>query len=174
MGMEPVSSNIKSKTCANPISSDCVTSNVPSIPCIGVCAGASMTDVEFAIGNSLCNLITQLQTLENVPAPVTPVIDFSKLNFGCLYSPTITVWTCPVGQTFIPDSTAFAYNGTAGFCQICPTPPSPLNCQLTHSTPTAITTANPTPPPTTLLGVLQLIINAIPCCNPCSGVKVGP
>jgi hypothetical protein len=107
----------------------------------------------------LCNLITDLNTLENTPAPT---VDFTQLNLGCLWTPTVTVWICPVGQTFVPDTSAS--NG-AGYCQIC----NP-SCTLTTATPIATTVPNPVAKPNTLLGVLQLIINKTPCCDPC-GVK---
>lgn len=73
---------------------------------------------------------------------------------------------CPVGQTFRPDSGAYVINGTPGYCQLCPTPST---CTITGVTPVLQTTANPAARPTTLLGWLQLIINKIPCCDPCAG-----
>lgn len=51
--MIPVDSNIQSKTCDNPISSNCVNWAGPSIN--GVCAGASITDIITSVAeNSQC------------------------------------------------------------------------------------------------------------------------
>jgi len=163
--MEPVNSNTKSKTCADVITSDCCQYVGPSLPCITVCKGASITDVIYNEGVLVCSLIDQLNSL--TPPDTTPVIDFSVLDGGCVYSPTLTEWVCTApGQTFLADSSAYAINGTPGFCQICPTPST---CVLTTNTPVLQTTANPIAKPTTLLGWLQLIINKIPCCDPCAG-----
>ncbi len=166
--MDPVSSNTQSSNCSDPISSNCVISQMNSLPCINLCTPATQTQVDNAIGGVVCNLITQLNS---IPAPVTiPIIDFSQLNLGCLWLPTTTTWTCPAGETFLPDSSALSVNGTPGFCQSCP---SVGPCFLTFNTPTMVTVPNPTPKPTTLLGIMQLIINAIPCCDPCSKLNPG-
>jgi len=167
--MDPVSSNTISNNCGGYTAGSCITYDKGAIPCLSICAGVSVSEVEFQIGMTVCNLIAQLNTL--IP-PVIPIIDFTKLSFGCLYTPTITVWTCPTGQTFLPDPTAFAYNGTPGFCQINTTPPA-----LSTATPVPSTIPNPTPAPTTLLGVLQLLINAMQplcTCDPCNPNKTGP
>jgi len=161
--MEPVNSNVKSKTCAEQISSNCIAYSGPSLPCITVCKGASITEVIYNEGVLVCNLIDQLNS---ITPPDVPIIDFSVLDGGCVYSPTIVEWVCPVGQSFLADSSAFAVNGTPGYCQICPTPST---CSITTNVPVLQTTDNPVAKPTTLLGWLQLIINKIPCCDPCAG-----
>lgn len=147
--------------CGKKFDASCIPWNGPVIPCLNICKTDSLQDVMVKEGNLLCQIVTDLNTLENPPTP--PVIDFSKLDLKCLYQSTITTWTCPcVGQTFYPDSSA--PNGV-GYCQICPTPST---CALTTCTPVATVTPNPVPAPNTLLGILQLILNKVPCCDPCT------
>lgn len=47
--MDPVSSNVMSKSCDNPISSNCVTYTGPSLPGITICKGASVTEVLYQV-----------------------------------------------------------------------------------------------------------------------------
>lgn len=165
--MDPVSSNLMSNTCDDVISSNCVISQVNNLPCLNLCSPATVTQVENAIGGLLCNLVGELNSLETtVPAPV---IDFSKLNYGCLYSPTITTYSCPPGQSFVPFTSA---PNSTGYCQLCISK-EPVTCGATTAVPVATVTPNPVPPPNTLLGVIQLLINAIPCCNPCDPNHTG-
>lgn len=185
--MEPVVSNSFSNTCPDPISSNCVTSQVSlaMMPCLNLCGTVSVTQVEQAMGNLINTLVQQLSlTQEQVDAlpstaPVVsnPPIDFSALDLGCLVKPVLTC-TCPSGYTYIPDPTG-ATNGSCSngcgagtfpainpqtgeaVCQPCPIntpcpgdhPPIPVCSSITPVT------------PTTLLGVLQLIINKT--CNCC-------
>jgi len=167
--MNPVGGNSLDKSCPDVISSNCVTYNGPDIPCLGLCKGGSITPVMYDTAIKLCGLISQLDLFQS-QLTTPPILDFSKLNFGCLWTPTITTWSCPaIGQTFLPDASAFAINGTPGFCQLCPTP---TTCVLTTVVPTPTTIANPTPAPVTLFDTLQLIINLVQplcTCNPCAG-----
>lgn len=150
--MIPVNSNIKSKNCPDPISSSCVVYDGGALDCINICKGSPLTPVIEQIGKIVCDSLKG--------------VDVSSLDLGCLYSATVTTWSCPgVGLTFLPDTTA--PNG-AGYCQGCCPP------YISTTIPISITVTNPVPPPTTVLGVLQLMINAIPCCDPCAkGVNVG-
>lgn len=161
--MEPVRSNSQSKTCPEQISSNCVKSAVPAAPCLSICAGASQTDVDYAQNNAICGIISALSSLEPLPAPI---IDLSAVNLGCIYQSTLIEWTCPVGQQFRPDSTAFPANGTPGFCETVSIPHT-----ITLNTPVLTTTPNPIPPPTTLPGILNLLISYM-CtklaCDPCN------
>lgn len=148
--MTPVSSNTQNKSCPDPISSSCVTYDGGALDCIDVCKGSSLTPVIEQIGKIACDSLKG--------------VDISSLNLGCLYSPTITTWSCPgFGLTFLADTSA--PNGV-GYCQGCCPP------YISSVAPISTTTTNPIPPPTTLLEVLQLMINAIPCCDPCSKNRV--
>lgn len=134
--------------CGETIGSNCVNWQGGTVP--GVCSPANITDVlNSAI--ACCNANSE-------------ALDMSSIDLGCLYSPTITVWSCPVGQTFVTDPSALAFNGTPGFCQTNTTPPT-----ITLAVPTASTIPNTVPKPTTLAGIIQLIINKVPCCDPCAG-----
>jgi len=164
--MIPVNSNIQSKSCDKPISSDCIQSQVPAVPCLSICAGASQTDVDYAQSNAICGIIKDLSS--PTPTP-TPILDFSAVDLGCLYQATLVEWVCPIGQEFIADSGAFVVNGTPGYCQTVATPH-----MLTTNVPVMTTTPNPTPKPTTLAGILNLIISKTPCCDPCKGVNIPP
>jgi len=175
--MEPVISNNISNSCPDPISSNCVTSQVPLqiMPCINLCGPVSQTQFDTAMGLLVCNLLQQLQLTQAeylaLPAAAPP-LNFSGLNLGCLYSPTITKCSCPTGYTYIPDPTgltigtcsngcpAGSYPGFNGACVEC-SPNTPCPPPL----PTCTTTTNPIPAPTTLVGILQLIVNKL--CNCC-------
>jgi hypothetical protein len=142
--------------CTDTMNASCIPWAGPAIQCLNICKGDSLEDVVVKEGNLLCQMVTDLNTLDNPPTP--PVIDFSSLNLGCLWTPTVTVWSCPSPLTFLPDTSA--PNG-AGFCQGC-CPPF-----LSIVAPTMSIVPNPVPRPTTLLGILQLILNKVPCCDPC-------
>lgn len=148
MGMTPVNSNVADRSCDEPVSSNCVQSQVPAAPCLQLCANPTQTQVDFAQNQAICSLLS--------------LTDLSGIDLGCLYESTLITWTCPVGQTFLPDATA--PNGV-GYCQACPTP---TTCYITTNTPVQTSTPNPVPPPTTLKGILELMISKIPCCDPCS------
>jgi len=153
--MTPADSNIDQNMCSNPIGSNCVTVNA-QIPGLNSCGNSSLTQVLMQEGTLVNNLIQQLQDL----TPVTPpVLDFSTLDLGCLFTATTTTWSCPCpGLVFLADVSA--PNG-AGYC-INPTTQQVVpNC-----VPVSTTVINTRP--TTLAGILQLIINKIPCCDPCN------
>ena len=144
----------------------------PAISCLNICKGDSMQDVMVKEGNLLCQIVTELNTLDNPPTP--PVIDFTKLNFGCLYSATVTTYNCPCISSGKPaayysGAPITMYTPSTGFCYDVDDGPyaGPITC-----TPVATVTANPVPAPNTLLGVLQLILSKVPCCNPCSAIKL--
>lgn len=153
--------------CGQILDASCIPWTGPAVPCLNICAGDSLKDVVTKSGNLLCQLVTDLNTLENPPTP--PVTDFSSLDLKCLWQPTITTYVCPcpglMGQPqqyFYPDGSA--PNGV-GYCGSDPAGPSPV---LTTCVPVPSTVPNPTPRPTTLLGILQLILNNVPCCDPCT------
>ena len=172
--MEPVTSSSVSNTCPDPISSNCVTvsQSVPGVN--GVCFPTNLTTVIQALGTT-----------------VVGNQSITGLQLGCLYSATIG--TCPAGWTFVPAS-----GSVAAHCSICSsdgccppnssdpqpdgnggvicTPCFPTPCPA----PPVVYIPNPVPPPTTLIGILQLFANFLQpyCnCNPCStnqNVKPGP
>lgn len=145
-----LSNNLDNNRCPNPTGSDCITVST-NIPGLNLCQGASLTQALLAEANLVNSTVSAL--------------NLTGLNLGCLYQTTIQIWTCPTGQTFGIDPSAFARNGTPGYCSI--------NNAITTSVPVLITTPNPVPPPTTLAGILQLMINKIPCCDPCSSPNLG-
>jgi hypothetical protein len=152
-----------SNSCGETISSNCVSWNGPSLPgCIDVCQGASVTDIVYKEAKLLCDLITQFNSF--TPPVTTPIVDFTSLDLGCLWAPTTTVWTCPSPYTFQADSSA--PNGV-GYCALC-TPPTPCYIPFPIVNPISTVVPNPVPKPSTLLSVLQLLINRIPCCDPCA------
>lgn len=150
--MTPELSNNLDNRCSNPIGSDCVTVSA-NIPGLNLCQGASLTQALLAEANLVNSTVSAL--------------NLTGLNLGCLYQTTIQTWVCPTGQSFKPDGSA---PNRAGYCQICPTP---TTCAITLAVPILTTTPNPVPPPTTLAGILQLMINKIPCCDPCSSPNLG-
>jgi len=143
--MQPIKSNTKTNTCGEPIGSNCVTWQGGTNDCFNLCKTSNITEVVEQLMDVACN--TQ------------DTIDVSTLDLGCLYPATITVGTCPSGLLFIPDTSA--PNGV-GYCQDC--------CPefISIIAPTVTTIPNPAPRPTTLLQILQLMIDKIPCCDPCS------
>ena len=161
--MEPVVSNNVSNTCDNPISSNCVTVSNPVPGTQGLCYPANLTQVITNLGNLISGGSGGLGN-----------VTITGLDLGCLYSPTIG--TCPAGWTFVPATSTVAAHCSNG----CPpnsmapipgpdgtvvcTPCFPTPCPA----PNVVYIPNPIPPPTTLSGILQLMINAIPCCNPCT------
>ena len=154
MGMIPVNSNVQSKTCPEQISSNCIVSAVPAAACLNICAGASITDVEYAQNNALCGLLNEL--------------DLTGIDLGCLYQANNLQYTCPVGQEFVLDP-AVNIGGTGGYCQTVAVPHA-----ATTAVPVLTSVPNPTPAPTTLKGILELMISKIPCCDPCAkGVNTG-
>lgn len=189
--MDPVSANWKSNRCGEVMSSSCVSATDISVPsCIqGLCGDFTLTDYENAQGALLCNLITQLNQLTTIEQTlinsIPPVVDFSQLNLGCLYQPVLNTWTCPcTNNVFVPDKTT-SVGGAPGYCGILG--PSGTGTYVpgvgwvaaaTSCVPILSSIPNTTPPPNTLLGVLQLIINSIQplcTCDPCSGPnKTGP
>lgn len=166
--MDPVVSNSASNSCPDPINSNCILVSTPVPGTQGVCYPATLTQVITNLGNIITGGSgTGTDGLGGVTIP--------GLDLGCLYSSTIG--TCPAGWTFVPASGSVAAHCSNGcppnsvptgiapdgsiLCSFCPSfapcpPPAPTYI------------ANPIPPPTTLAGILQLMINAIPCCNPCS------
>lgn len=172
--MEPVSTNVNSKNCSNPIGSDCVIVSA-DMSSIGLCGkNNSLTSVLIAETNELNNLVQQLGSLSNIP---TPVVDFSGLDLGCLYSASLSTYTCPAGWTLVTDSfgnktcSSGCPNGSVPIsdgagghtCVAC----GPAGCGPIPI-PTITTIPNPTSRPNTLIGILQLMINKIPCCDPCN------
>jgi hypothetical protein len=163
--MEPVTSNSASNTCPDPISSNCVQVNSPVPGTQGLCYPATLTQVITNLGN----VFTGGGGTGGLGG-----VTITGLDLGCLYSDTIG--TCPAGWTFVPATATVAAHCSNG----CPpnsnspvigpsgtvicTPCFPTPCPA----PNVVWVPNPTPPPTTLAGILQLMINAIPCCNPCS------
>lgn len=148
--LDPVTSNTASKDCPQPIGSDCVILS-GAIPGTSLCKGASLTQG-----------LAQVATLAvNAEAAV----DVSGINLGCLYEATIQKWTCPLGQTYQP----FGGNPTTGIIGACYTGNgTTIPYSQTLVIPVLTTTPNPVPPPTTLVGILQLMISKIPCCDPCN------
>ena len=55
---DPVNSSSKKNTCADIISSNCMTWGGPAIPCIDICKGASVTDVIYALSQLVCGKST--------------------------------------------------------------------------------------------------------------------
>ena len=167
MGPTPTDTNTRKGNCAEVVTSNCVIWDYDDVPCLGICRGMKLTDVMYKEAILTCQLLQQITSAVSsasatATAATTP-INFSSLSFGCAYSPVVSKWGCPCfNQTFIPDTSA--PNG-AGYCQFCPTPST---CVITTCVPVFSTVANPTPPPTILIDVLQLVINAIPCCDPCN------
>lgn len=144
-----------SNTCIDTQGSNCVAYQGPAMPCLQVCAGASMSEVTYQIGNAACTALN--------------AVDLTGINLGCLYEANLISWSCPVGQSFRADSGAYVINGTAGYCEACPTPST---CYITGNVPVQTSTPNPVPAPTTLKGILELMISKIPCCDPCKGVNI--
>ena len=156
--MEPVVTNSASNTCGEPISSNCVLVTQPIPGATGICFPATLTQVITALGNT----VTGNETI-------------TGLDYGCLYS--TTVGTCPAGWTFVdatdsipahcsngcpPGATPAGTNPDGSLvCAFCP-PFAPC------PPPIPVYIPNPTPPPTTLTAILQLMINHIPCCDPCN------
>lgn len=179
--MEPVNSNSLSKSCPEPIGSDCVIVSADMSP-LGLCGGTnSLTSVLIAETNELNSLIQQLQltddqlsTLQASNNTVQPPLDFSSLDLGCLYSSTITSYSCPCGaplsQAYVP-----GVSGNPGYCGILgPTGTGVFVAGVgwivaaSSCVPVLTTIPNPIAKPNTLVGILQLMINRIPCCDPCS------
>lgn len=155
--MEPVNSNIRSKSCPDPIGANCITVQ-------GACGPTSLTDILTTLTRSS--------------------VDVSTLDLSCIYSPIITSYTCPSGWNFIADISVA--NGI-GYCSNgCPPgqrpstripsgggPPEPicLNCfpaSCPAPAPVIVTSANPIPRPTTATAIMQLIIDRICKCDPCT------
>lgn len=161
--MEPVVTNSASNTCDYPISSNCVTVSEPVPGVQGVCFPANLTQILSSLGSAISG---ESAGLGSVIIP--------GINLGCLYN--TTVGTCPAGWTFVPATATVAAHCSNG----CPPGSIPTGtnpdgsilctyCPLGSPCPppVPIYIPNPTPAPTTLAGILQLMINAIPCCNPC-------
>lgn len=173
MGPIPIAQEPRKKSCPETISSGCVIWDGPNIPCLGLCEGMKMTDAMYKEMQLTCSLLTQLTgdlTTLTTPAP----IDFSVLNFGCAWSPVISTWTCPLGQVFIP-RTGTPPGAPPGYCGVL----GPVGTGVyfpgigwvagaTTAVPIFGTAPNPVPKPSTLIDVLQIIIDAVPCCSPCS------
>lgn len=164
--MEPVRSNTLSKTCDNPTTSNCVTSLISDAPCLQLCSPASQTEVDNAQNKALCTLIT--------------ATDLNAIDLGCLYTSTITTYSCAPGQVFVPDPST-PVGGAPGYCGIL----GPVGIGTfvpgvgwvvagTSTVPVLVSIPNPTPKPTTLLGILQLIIDNTPCCDPCNPTSLNP
>lgn len=176
MGAIPIAQEPTKQTCPEVLASGCVIWDGDDIPCLGLCKGAKITDAMYKEMVLLCQLLSQingdLTALTTASTP--PPIDFSVLNLGCTWSPTISQWTCPLGQVFAPTGT-----GTPpGYCGILGPAGSGIFypgvgwvIAATSAVPVYSTVPNPTPRPTTLIGILQLIIDDIPCCNPCAANK---
>lgn len=165
MSLDPVSTNITSKSCPQPIGSDCVTLST-QLPGLNLCAGASITDVLTQLATLISSLGGQTITYQQLLALLTGALDLSSINLGCLYQPAIQTWTCPPGQSFKVDGSA--PNG-AGYCQICPTSST---CVITLAVPVLSSIPNPVPPPTTLPGILQLMIDTFCLCYPCTKSQI--
>lgn len=150
--MDPVVTNSASNTCADPINSNCVQITTPVPGTSGLCYPATLTQVITSLGNT----IVGNQSI-------------TGLDFGCLYNPTVGV--CPTGWTFVPANGSIAAHCSNG----CPAGSVPsgsacVACGPFAPCPPPLPTyiPNPVPPPTTLIGILQLMINVIPCCDPCT------
>lgn len=52
---DPIRSNVLSNTCGTPMSSNCVAWAGPDLPGLGLCRGASMTDVIYSLNSNCCN-----------------------------------------------------------------------------------------------------------------------
>lgn len=153
---DPISNN-EVNPCGKEISAACVPWNGPAVPCLNICKTDSVEDVAIKEGNLLCNMVSDLNSWEN-----PQVIDFSALDLKCLWSPTITTYICPCKGTELVQPV----NGDPPYCQTTALPHTVIiGCDPVPVS----TTPNPIPKPTTLLGVLQLILDKIPCCDPCSG-----
>lgn len=170
MGPEPIKNSADKGGCPETISSNCVIWDLDDVPCLGICRGMRMTDAMYKEASLTCALLNQLNGYISAVGTPPPPIDFSGLNFGCAWSPTVTQWTCPIGQVFVPVG-----SGTPpGYCGIIgPTgsgvyvPGVGWISAATSATPIFSTVPNPVPRPTTLITVLQTIIDAVPCCDPC-------
>lgn len=166
MGPKPIdSTSIQKEGCSETISSNCVIWD-EDVPCLGLCKGMKLTEAMYREAKLTCELLSQLTGVVGSNQP----IDFSKLNFGCAWSPTITGWSCPQGQVFVQTG----IGSPPGWCGILgPTgsgvyyPGVGWVIASTNAVPVFTSTPNPVPRPTTLTEILQLIIDHVPCCNPC-------
>ena len=52
---DPIRSNVLSNTCGEVTSSNCVAWAGPDLPGLGLCRGASMTDVIYSLNSNCCN-----------------------------------------------------------------------------------------------------------------------
>jgi len=176
MGAKPIAQGPQKKNCPQVISSGCVIWDGDDVPCLGICKGMRMTDAMYKEMVLTCSLLNQLIGAVSAIGTPPPPIDFSVLNFGCAWTPTITTWVCPSTQVFVPSGT-----GTPpGYCGIL----GPVGTGVfvagvgwisaaTSAVPVMTVVPNPIPKPTTLIEVLQVIIDDIPCCDPCSNINAG-
>src|SRR5258708_947296 len=105
MGAEPISRGPQKQPCSETISSNCIIWDGDDIPCLGLCKGMRMTDAMYKEAQLTCQLLAQLTGDFTTLAAGPPPIDFSGLSFGCAWSPTVSAWTCPLGQVFVPAGT---------------------------------------------------------------------
>lgn len=83
--MEPLRQNTPKNKCGEPVSSNCVVYNGNNIPCIPLCNGDTVSDVEYKLGQQLC----YIQSLLNM----------STVDLSCIYTPCPSCQnpTTPVG-----------------------------------------------------------------------------
>lgn len=68
-------SNQKVKRCAFPTTTNCIEWQGEDIPCLGICAGDTLTELETAIANKVCELVG-LTDMTNVVIPCELEIAF--------------------------------------------------------------------------------------------------
>ena len=99
--MEPLRPNGSDKTCGNPICSNCVQYNGKAISCIPQCAGDTLSDMVYKLGQQMCynaslvdltklDMSCWLTTCPNCQAPTT-VIDVLQAmsNYFCTIKTTV-------------------------------------------------------------------------------------
>jgi len=168
--MKPVKTNLNSKSCEEPIGSNCVIVG-DSIPGLDLCKNTDLTSYLKTIGSYYYELITSLTTVAGTPGPPgSPgatgapgtVIDLSAIDFKCLVAPIIIGYTCspysdPISGnivTFIPDTSA--PNGI-GYCKSCQ--PSGSGCFIITEVITLGGSPTPVSPvPITTPGVVLVTI----------------
>lgn len=130
--MEPVASNSLSKTCPEPISSNCVAYNGPAIECLNLCKGATITDVIYQLSTLVCYLMKQ--------------VDLTGLDLKCICDSAGSANCCPEGYILIQNMDGtYACRSTNG--------------KGTITRPIACPDAIPCPDPVTIVSLLQYAID---------------
>lgn len=134
--MDPISSNIQSKACDNPIGSNCVIWTGPAIN--GLCKGGSITDVltsvsqkvdsccepgDFPLGHRSCYTGTWIDFRASIPptgssAACTWTVDTSTTSFGLAQYKWTKEGDIKVRGGFRLTVTPTTYKGTGGFSMV--------------------------------------------------------